>query len=377
MIPISLNIKNKNILVIGGGNVALRKINQFLNEGAIITVVSKEIDYKIKNLPIKIVQKPYEKNDLNDFLIVYAATSSIETNNKVIYDANIKNILCGSATYNKNATFYSMAKYEDENIVFGLSTHQKLPYTKPLINQISELIKNEKERLNILSLLREYIIENIKDTKKFFESIYNLPLNILSFLYEFFKNNRGYIYIYHHSNCNENFDLNKKNSIVISLEEFELYLDIFSYLENIIVIPLVLSDGFIYKKIKKILPISWEYKKPLFENEDDIKKILDFYKKNNEKLLCIMHPRNSNNLKCKIQNILGDDGIIFYFDEEFILEKNQKYRTILLLMTHGKHFEEVIIKLSNYSKFYNIKFENKIMLDDDFILSHIKNKILD
>lgn len=376
MIPINLNLKNKNVLIVGGGNVALRKINQFLNQGAILTVICKEIDFKIKNLPVKIIQKSYEKDDLENFFLVYTATSSIEVNNQVVVDANSKNILCGSATYNQNVSFYSMAKYEDENVIFGLSTHQKLPYTKPLVNQISKLIQNQKERLNILALLREYIIKNIQNTKKFFEIIYDLPFDILNFLYEYFKFNKGYIYLYHHTNYTENFGLNEKNSIAISLKEFEIYKEVFSYLKNITVIPLVLSDGFIYRKIEKNLPIFWEYEKPLFENEKDISHIISLYKQNDTKLLFIIHPKNSDELKLKVRNILKNDGVIFDFDEDFILEKNKKYKAILLLITHGKHFEEVILKLYDYSKEYDIDFENKIMMDDDFIISYIKNRFL-
>ena len=70
--PVNLNIKNKNCLVVGAGEVGLRKIKTLLECGANVFVVAKEISdvvWKLyeKNL-IKVVVKEYEKKDLLNFL---------------------------------------------------------------------------------------------------------------------------------------------------------------------------------------------------------------------------------------------------------------------------------------------------------------------
>ena len=60
--PVFLNIENKNCLVIGGGKVALRKINKLLEYKASITVISKNIIKEIKLLKnIKIIEKEFFK----------------------------------------------------------------------------------------------------------------------------------------------------------------------------------------------------------------------------------------------------------------------------------------------------------------------------
>lgn len=78
--PVFLNIENKNCLVIGGGKVALRKINKLLEYKVSITVISKNIIKEIKLLKnIKIIEKEFEEYDnleyLKKFFLIIAATN--------------------------------------------------------------------------------------------------------------------------------------------------------------------------------------------------------------------------------------------------------------------------------------------------------------
>jgi len=42
MYPVSLDIKNRRCLVVGGGGVALRKVQGLVEDGALVTVISPE-----------------------------------------------------------------------------------------------------------------------------------------------------------------------------------------------------------------------------------------------------------------------------------------------------------------------------------------------
>ena len=48
--PINLNIENKNCVVIGGGQVALRKICGLLEAGALVKVIAPEICAEVEEL---------------------------------------------------------------------------------------------------------------------------------------------------------------------------------------------------------------------------------------------------------------------------------------------------------------------------------------
>lgn len=63
--PIFLSLENKKILVIGAGNIALRRINSLLEFTKNITILSEEfsqdIDLLIKKYNLTKINRKYEK----------------------------------------------------------------------------------------------------------------------------------------------------------------------------------------------------------------------------------------------------------------------------------------------------------------------------
>ena len=86
--PILLNIQDKKCLVVGGGNVAWRKVCSLKDAGARVTVVSPEFCPEMeKEIGIERIQQKYEEGFLNGVLVVVASTDDEEVNKKVYYDA--------------------------------------------------------------------------------------------------------------------------------------------------------------------------------------------------------------------------------------------------------------------------------------------------
>jgi len=89
--PVFLNLKDKKIVVVGGGKVAERKMLALLRAGADLTVISPEITGKIerekKRGRIKHIRRQYRKGDLTGVFLVIAATDSSAINEKISYDA--------------------------------------------------------------------------------------------------------------------------------------------------------------------------------------------------------------------------------------------------------------------------------------------------
>ena len=92
-LPISLNIEGKNILLIGGGKVALEKITSLKRFTDRIYIVTQEADDVIKNYAYPIRYKSYSPDDLEGFFIVYACTNNRETNEKIKQDCHARGIL--------------------------------------------------------------------------------------------------------------------------------------------------------------------------------------------------------------------------------------------------------------------------------------------
>ena len=89
--PVFLNLKDRKVVVVGGGKVAERKILALLRSGADLTVISPEITGKIerekKRGGIKHIRRQYQKGDLRGVFLVIAATDSSAINEKISHDA--------------------------------------------------------------------------------------------------------------------------------------------------------------------------------------------------------------------------------------------------------------------------------------------------
>lgn len=94
--PLLMNINSKKCLVVGGGSVALRKIEALLDCGAAVHVVSPSICSQIETLAeqggISMIRRRYQSRDLEGAVLVIAATDSQETNHQVSSDARSKGI---------------------------------------------------------------------------------------------------------------------------------------------------------------------------------------------------------------------------------------------------------------------------------------------
>ena len=96
-LPLNLSLKDKYCLVVGGGNIALRKSKQLLNAGANLFVVAIDFHSEFLNLSklgdLNLIRDEYKVSYLENKLLVIAATDDLEVNRKVFEDAECKGIL--------------------------------------------------------------------------------------------------------------------------------------------------------------------------------------------------------------------------------------------------------------------------------------------
>jgi uroporphyrin-III C-methyltransferase/precorrin-2 dehydrogenase/sirohydrochlorin ferrochelatase len=86
-LPIFLDIKNRNCVVVGGGEVAARKVAMLLRAGARITVVSPqlgaELGEQLQQGRVTYVAEAFHAENLGDAVLVIAATSDPVVNQQV------------------------------------------------------------------------------------------------------------------------------------------------------------------------------------------------------------------------------------------------------------------------------------------------------
>lgn len=124
--PVLLDISRLRVLVVGGGQVALRKVRGVVDAGGRPNVLSPEVAPELERL---IVQhgldwqdRPYEDGDVRGFTLVFAATSSGEVNAAVAAEAEAAGALVNVADDGAGSTFHVPASIRRGEVVVALST---------------------------------------------------------------------------------------------------------------------------------------------------------------------------------------------------------------------------------------------------------------
>ena len=95
--PISLNVRGRKCVVIGGGQVALRKVRTLLEHGANVEVISPELCSGLGQLAdkgsIHVLNRLYQEGDLSGAFITITATDDSSVNQQVIGEARRKAVM--------------------------------------------------------------------------------------------------------------------------------------------------------------------------------------------------------------------------------------------------------------------------------------------
>jgi precorrin-2 dehydrogenase / sirohydrochlorin ferrochelatase len=84
--PVNLVLDGRRCLVVGGGKVALRKVEGLLACGARVTVVAPTVVDELRSLSIHIEERPWQPDDMDGMWLVIAATDDPSVN-RAVYDA--------------------------------------------------------------------------------------------------------------------------------------------------------------------------------------------------------------------------------------------------------------------------------------------------
>jgi precorrin-2 dehydrogenase/sirohydrochlorin ferrochelatase len=125
--PLFLDIEGKKCVVIGGGEVATRKVKALLTCRADVVVISPEIEDELKRLNISWIKREYRYGDLDGAQIVISATDSPEVNKKVSEEAREKNILVNVVDNPKLCNFLVPSTLRRGELCIAISTSGRAP----------------------------------------------------------------------------------------------------------------------------------------------------------------------------------------------------------------------------------------------------------
>jgi siroheme synthase-like protein len=103
--PVQLELAGRSCLVVGGGNVALRKARGLLDAGARVTVIAPEIADELAVLAATVERRSYAPGDIAGHRLVIAATDDAAVNHQVFLDGEALGIWVNSADDPANCSF--------------------------------------------------------------------------------------------------------------------------------------------------------------------------------------------------------------------------------------------------------------------------------
>ena len=144
--PIFLKMHELQVLIVGGGNVALEKLTFLLKSSptANVTMVAPSFKPGVKVLAstfgIKMYHLAYDESFLCDKDLVIVATNKIKVNHRVYKDAQRRNLLVNVADTPELCDFYLGGIVTKGNVKIAISTNGKSPTTAKRLRQFFEAV---------------------------------------------------------------------------------------------------------------------------------------------------------------------------------------------------------------------------------------------
>ncbi len=142
MYPVMLNLTGQPCLVVGGGKVALRKVEGILSEEARVTVIALEPVDGIRKLAetrrIHLEIRAYRPDEAAGFSLVFAATDNRDVNKRVFEDANTNGVWVNVADDPDLCTFHLPARMQRGAFQLAVASAGEAPFVVRRMRQLLE-----------------------------------------------------------------------------------------------------------------------------------------------------------------------------------------------------------------------------------------------
>ncbi|VFP80232.1 siroheme synthase CysG [Candidatus Erwinia haradaeae] len=142
--PIFTNLKHKPVLVVGGGHVAMRKIELLNKAGAHIQIVALHLCEKLANMAkknhIKWLAKIYHAKQLEKVFLVIAATNNSELNSQIYQDATNRYLLANVVDDKSHCSFIFPSIVDRSPVIIAISSSGSAPVLARFLREKIEVL---------------------------------------------------------------------------------------------------------------------------------------------------------------------------------------------------------------------------------------------
>jgi siroheme synthase-like protein len=176
--PIYLDAKHINAMIIGGGEVAARKIELLLKSTTNISIMSEALNSSVERLvnlhQLTWLKHNYQPGHLNNSNIVIAATDSIEVNSAIAAESTQLKLLTNVVDQPELCSYITPAIIDRSPIIIAMSSSGSAPILlRMLREQIEKTLPNGYGKLADFSFkFRDHVkarVKSIRDRRTFWE----------------------------------------------------------------------------------------------------------------------------------------------------------------------------------------------------------------
>ena len=125
-IPIFLDVTGRECVVVGGGEIAARKVEALLEAGAHVTVVSPRLSPQLDSLAarglVTHAARDYQRGDIRGCVLIYAATDDPKLHRELVAEARALGIPVNIVDVPELCTFISPAVVNRGDLQIAIST---------------------------------------------------------------------------------------------------------------------------------------------------------------------------------------------------------------------------------------------------------------
>ena len=155
---VSLNLSRMNVLVVGGGKVAARKIKGLPSDLLSLKVVAPKVIPEITEFlsgvswDATLFHRRFDEQDLHGCGLVFAATSNKAVNSEVSRLAMDRGMLVNNVSDSADSSFSNLAVVNKGGLSVGVSSTPKAPgFSKAIGKLIEEMLPADIDRLLVLA----------------------------------------------------------------------------------------------------------------------------------------------------------------------------------------------------------------------------------
>ena len=180
-LPIFFKASKKQCLVVGGGDIALRKVNLLINSGAIVECIAPEfcqalLERSEESASLSLTHRVFESMDVNNQALVVSATDDKDLNAIVSRLASAKNIPVNVVDSPDISSFIMPSIVDRSPLLIAISSGGRAPVLARIIRaKLETTIPSAYGKLaQIAGEYRQKVknkYSNIKDRRAFWESV--------------------------------------------------------------------------------------------------------------------------------------------------------------------------------------------------------------